>query len=125
MDLSEVWDNINLEDTKDNWKYIWGSGFFSAQQAYKRQMGHSNGHIVYKWLWKSKCQPRHKVFFWLWLKSRLNTSRHGNLTGGFGYPSGTRPDGCGRGCVFSPTGVTRPRPAPFRVRVRVSHFTHG
>jgi hypothetical protein len=51
--------------------------------------------------------------------------RHGNFTHRFGYPSGTRPDGCGRGCVFSPTGVTRTRPAPFRVRVRVSHFTHG
>jgi hypothetical protein len=24
-------------------------------------------------LWKSKCQPKHKVFFWLLLKNRLNT----------------------------------------------------
>jgi hypothetical protein len=22
-------------------------------------MGHSNVHIVYKWLWKNKCQPKH------------------------------------------------------------------
>jgi hypothetical protein len=28
---------------------------------------------VFKWLWKSKCQPKHKVFFWLLLKDRLNT----------------------------------------------------
>jgi hypothetical protein len=36
-------------------------------------MGHSQIHDSYKWLWKSKCQPKHKVFFWLLLKDRLNT----------------------------------------------------
>jgi hypothetical protein len=32
---------------------------------------------------KNKCQPKHKVFYWLWLKNRLNTRnmlRRKNIT---------------------------------------------
>jgi hypothetical protein len=36
-------------------------------------MGRTQVHSIYKHLWKSKCQPKHKVFFWLCLKNRLNT----------------------------------------------------
>jgi hypothetical protein len=36
-------------------------------------MGQTQVHSIYKHLWKSKCQPKHKVFYWLWLKNRLNT----------------------------------------------------
>jgi hypothetical protein len=36
-------------------------------------MGQTQVHSIYKRLWKSKCQPKHKVFYWLWLKNRLNT----------------------------------------------------
>lgn len=28
---------------------------------------------AFKWLWKSSCQNKHKVFFWLLLKDRLST----------------------------------------------------
>lgn len=57
---------------KDVWSYTWGERFHS-NRAYKLLMGHSQIHDSYKWLWKSKCQPKHKVFFWLLLKDRLNT----------------------------------------------------
>jgi hypothetical protein len=36
-------------------------------------MEHNQIHDVYKWLWKSQCQPKHKVFFWLLINDRLNT----------------------------------------------------
>jgi hypothetical protein len=36
-------------------------------------MGQTQVHQIYRLLWKNKCQPKHKVFFWLWLKNRLNT----------------------------------------------------
>jgi hypothetical protein len=36
-------------------------------------MGNQWTHPIFTWLWKSKCQPEHKVFFWLLLKDRLNT----------------------------------------------------
>ena len=36
-------------------------------------MGHSQHHPSIQWIWKSYCQPKHKVFFWLLLKDRLST----------------------------------------------------
>ena len=36
-------------------------------------MGHVQLHPSYRWLWGSKCQPKHNVFFWLLLRDRLNT----------------------------------------------------
>jgi hypothetical protein len=38
---------------------------------------------IFRSLWKNKCQPKHKVFFWLWLKNKLNTRdmpRRKNMT---------------------------------------------
>jgi hypothetical protein len=46
-------------------------------------MGHTHVHFIYKSLGKNKCQPKHKVFYWLWLKNRLNTRnmlRRKNMT---------------------------------------------
>ena len=56
-----------------NWSYIWGTNQFSASKAYLKLTGHRQIHPVYNWTWKSKCQMKHKVFFWLLLKHRLNT----------------------------------------------------
>jgi hypothetical protein len=36
-------------------------------------MGQVQVHQIFRSLWRNKCQPKHKVFFWLWLKNRLNT----------------------------------------------------
>ena len=41
--------------------------------AYKAIIGHRQVHSLFKWLWKAKCQMKHKVFFWLLLKDRINT----------------------------------------------------
>lgn len=30
-------------------------------------------HSAFKWLWKSSCQNKRKIFFWLLLKDQLNT----------------------------------------------------
>jgi hypothetical protein len=60
-------------EEKDVWGYIWGSVFFSASKAYKQMSGHLPIHAAFKWLWKSSCQNKHRVFFWLILKGRLNT----------------------------------------------------
>jgi hypothetical protein len=52
---------------------MWGSQQYSSQKAYKHMIGHETVYPIYRWLWKSKCQPKHKVFFWLLLKDMLNT----------------------------------------------------
>jgi len=41
--------------------------------AYKKLIGHQQIHPAYKWLWKSFCQPKQKVFCWLLFKDRLST----------------------------------------------------
>lgn len=36
-------------------------------------IGHRQVDSSIKWLWACKCQMKHKVFFWLLLKDRINT----------------------------------------------------
>ena len=71
LELNEAWDQITINNSKDRWRYIWGSDIYSTKKTYRHLMGHSNVHTIYKWLWKNKCQPKHKVFYWLWLKTDL------------------------------------------------------
>ena len=62
-----------FSDSTDLWHYIWGSPLFSSKKAYLHLTGHAQVHAVFSWLWKSSCQNKHKVFFWLLLKDRLST----------------------------------------------------
>jgi hypothetical protein len=71
--LKGSWEQLVLSDAHDRWQYIWGSDKFSSQKAYRFFMGQTQIHPIYRLLWKSKCQPKHRVFYWLWLKNRLNT----------------------------------------------------
>jgi hypothetical protein len=66
--LKGSWEQIVLNDAHDRWKYIWGSDKFSSQKAYRFSMGQMQTHPIYRLVWKSKCQPKHRVFYWLWLK---------------------------------------------------------
>jgi hypothetical protein len=50
LDLNEIWDIIIINNTNDRWTYIWGSDTYSTQKTYMQLIGHSNVHIVYKWL---------------------------------------------------------------------------
>jgi hypothetical protein len=57
----------------DSWSYIWGTRSYSSVKAYMHLLGSSTMHPTLKWIWKTKCQTKHKVFFWLLLQDRLNT----------------------------------------------------
>ena len=57
----------------DEWSYIWGSNKYSSQKAYKFMIGHQPTPPHFGWIWKSSCQSKHKFFFWLLLRDRLNT----------------------------------------------------
>ena len=61
------------DNSKDFWSYISGSRQFSSSKVYKSLIGVVTVHSVFSWLWASKCQPKHKFFFWLLLQNRLNT----------------------------------------------------
>lgn len=73
QELSKILVQLDLEQGKDIWTYIWGNGNYSTSKAYKVMEGNINVDRVYKWLWQSSCQPKHLVFFWLLLKDRVNT----------------------------------------------------
>ena len=58
---------------KDVWTYSAQSSSYRVQTTYKLLMGHQPVQHILKWLWKSYCQPKHKVFCWLLMKDRLST----------------------------------------------------
>jgi hypothetical protein len=64
---------ISDNSGQDKWHYIWGNGHYSSVKAYRHLLGSQRTHPVYRWLWVASCQPKHKVFFLLLLKNRLNT----------------------------------------------------
>lgn len=57
----------------DIWSYIWGTTCFSSKKAYSCLRGTFHASPLFKWLWQSRAQNKHKFFFWLLLKDRLNT----------------------------------------------------
>jgi hypothetical protein len=71
MELQVAWEQIVLSNVKDRWRYIWGSDSYSTQKAYIHLMGRTHAHSIYKHIWKSKCQPKHKVFFGYGLRTDL------------------------------------------------------
>jgi hypothetical protein len=71
--LEEALQKHQITNAPDQWGYDWGNRQYSLQKAYKHMIVHETVHPMYRWLWKSKCQPKHKVFFWIFLKGRLNT----------------------------------------------------
>jgi hypothetical protein len=71
--LQDLLANLPQNDQRDKWFCNGSSSLFSSQKAYTHMSGNQGTHSIFSWLWKIKCQPKHKVFFWLLLKDRLNT----------------------------------------------------
>jgi hypothetical protein len=65
--------SLQVNHNSDQWKYIWGNGNFTVKKAYNHLIGSTHTHPAFRWLWGSSCQPKHKVFYWLLLRNRLNT----------------------------------------------------
>lgn len=67
-------DNTILgELINDAWTYSGGSTKFRPIVAFRKMLGHNEVDLAFKWLWKSYCQLKHKVFYWLLLKDMLST----------------------------------------------------
>jgi hypothetical protein len=73
QELQPEFSTTALNEMNDNWIYIWGSAQFSSSKAYKTLTGHSQAEPIFRWLWKTSCQEKHKIFFWLTLIDRLST----------------------------------------------------
>jgi hypothetical protein len=59
----------------DQWKFSWGGSTYSTSKAYKILKGGRSAHPVYHNIWRSKCQMKHKVFFWLLLRDNIWRSK--------------------------------------------------
>jgi len=73
VEIAQSLNSLSNLDDKDIWTYIWGSPFFSTSKAYSHLIGHLQVHPMFHRIWKSSCQNKHKVFFWLLLRDRLST----------------------------------------------------
>jgi len=73
QDLLLVLNDFHLQTEPDQWIYIWGSPIFSPKKTYKHLTGSPQVHPVFRWLWKTSCQNKRKIFFWLLLRDRLST----------------------------------------------------
>lgn len=71
--LQEILQQIDNPQPQDIWVYSWGNPIFSASKTYKTLIGERGAQPIHSWLWRSKCQNKHKVFFWLLIKDRVNT----------------------------------------------------
>lgn len=61
------------DNVKDIWSYSWGSSKYSSKKAYNILIGVTAASPLFKWLWASSNLGKHKFFFWLLLRDRLNT----------------------------------------------------
>jgi hypothetical protein len=68
LQLQNILEGVSLNESTDRWLYIWNTDQFSLKRAYNHLSGHLILHLVYNWLWRSSCQNKHKVFFWLLIK---------------------------------------------------------
>jgi hypothetical protein len=73
QDLDDLIQSRESMEGNDLWKYTWGNSMFSTSKASKTLIGVRSTHPIYHWIWKSKCQLKHKVFLWLLLQDRLST----------------------------------------------------
>lgn len=71
--VQNIFQNLQFENGIDVWYCIWESTIFTSRRAYRHLIGTCSVHPIFKWIWKSSCQHKHKVFFWLLSRDRLST----------------------------------------------------
>ena len=72
-DLQASLASMELAEVHDAWRLIWGSEEFASSKFYLHCFRDMEADDVFKWIWKSKCTNKWKVFAWLLLADRLNT----------------------------------------------------
>ena len=72
-DKCHVLRQSDFQGMTDTWSYIWGSSTFTTSKEYNVIIGVKQVPPHFSWVWKSSCQPKHKMFFWMLLHDRVNT----------------------------------------------------
>jgi hypothetical protein len=73
LQLQAILLNFPSNMVDDTWLAFNSATSFKVSKAYQHIVGTRDVCPLFKGLWKSCCQHKHKVFFWLILKDRLNT----------------------------------------------------
>lgn len=78
-----------VPERKDIWTCSWGAKY-SARKFYAFYLKDVEADEVFRWIWKSRCTMKIKMFAWLLAADRINTRnmikrRHWNVSGGFNY----------------------------------------
>jgi hypothetical protein len=60
-------------DGSDSWTIFGSNKTYKVSRMYKNMMQNNGAIPALEWMWKSCCQQKHKVFFWLLTHDRLNT----------------------------------------------------
>lgn len=60
-ELKQLIDSKPTLNGSDIWSYSWGNAIFSMSKAYKALIGNISTHPAFLWIWRSKCQMKHKV----------------------------------------------------------------
>jgi hypothetical protein len=72
-------------EADDKWIVKLNPGGFRPSKVYLRAFKHLEIHQPFCWIWRSKCNSKHKLFAWLVLHDRINTKdmllrRHWHVT---------------------------------------------
>lgn len=60
--------------TQDVWTFTWSSRCYNSRKIYTQLLGTVEASALFTWLQSSSNLGKHKLFFWLLLRDRLNTS---------------------------------------------------
>lgn len=61
-------------EPEDQWIYSWGSNSCKPRKTYNVIVGTQQASPLFNWLWSAGNLGKHKFFFWLLLRGRLNTT---------------------------------------------------
>jgi hypothetical protein len=73
LQLQTILHYVGFSEENDQWLPFSSSSVFKVSKAYKMVIGTHIVNPAIKWLWKTCCQYKHKVFFGLLLNDRLNS----------------------------------------------------
>jgi hypothetical protein len=62
-ELSIILQSLPKDGQMEKWTYIWINGTYFVSKAYNHFIGHEYVHSTFKWICKSCCQMKQKVFF--------------------------------------------------------------
>jgi hypothetical protein len=72
QELKQLIQQIQLNQSNDNWHYIWGNGIYASSKFYHFPYKNVQPPAPFIWIWETRCCNKIKVFSWLLLMDKLN-----------------------------------------------------